>query len=292
MLQGVMAVWWVLTVASVVFVAVDVWRVTPEAGTLKWAFIILTIFTGPFGAFFYVLGCREPLRGTHEDYVATRWRQVLGSTMHCAAGDGLGIVVGAALGSVLATTFWTDFALEYVLGFGFGWLFFQAFAMRSMAGGSYSASLRMTFLPEFLSMNVLMAGMQLVMAGSMSLSTETHHPSQPGFWFMMSMALLVGFIAAYPMNWWLVANHLKHGMLTVRPARVERTAAPTGQPDREGAQGMVGMAGMPEKAVAAMPDGPVVPMPAGVSRGRKAVITALSLAILIVALLVARAIGM
>ena len=53
---------------------------------LKWAFIILTLFTGPIGAFFYVLGCREPLAGTHEQYVATRWRQVLGSTMHCAAG--------------------------------------------------------------------------------------------------------------------------------------------------------------------------------------------------------------
>lgn len=26
-----------------------------------------------------------------------------------------------------------------------------------------------------------------------------------------------GFIVAFPMNWWLVANHLKHGMMTVRP---------------------------------------------------------------------------
>jgi hypothetical protein len=41
-------------------------------------------------------------------------------------------------------------------------------------------------------------------------------PSQPAFWFIMSMALLVGFITAYPMNWWLVSHHLKHGMMTVR----------------------------------------------------------------------------
>ena len=32
------------------------------------------------------------------------------------------------------------------------------------------------------------------------------------------MGLLVGFVIAYAMNWWLVANHLKHGMMTVRPA--------------------------------------------------------------------------
>jgi hypothetical protein len=32
----------------------------------------------------------------------------------------------------------------------------------------------------------------------------------------MSMALLAGFVVAYPINWWLVARGLKHGMLTVR----------------------------------------------------------------------------
>jgi hypothetical protein len=31
------------------------------------------------------------------------------------------------------------------------------------------------------------------------------------------MALLVGVITAYPMNWWLVSRHMKHGMMTVRP---------------------------------------------------------------------------
>jgi hypothetical protein len=34
----------------------------------------------------------------------------------------------------------------------------------------------------------------------------------------MSIGLLVGFMTAYPMNWWLVTYHLKHGMMTVRPA--------------------------------------------------------------------------
>jgi hypothetical protein len=32
----------------------------------------------------------------------------------------------------------------------------------------------------------------------------------------MSTALIVGFVCAYPINWWLVANHMKHGMMTVR----------------------------------------------------------------------------
>jgi hypothetical protein len=112
MFDGVMLLWWILTIPSFLFVVIDVWRTTPESPVLKWAFVILTAFTGPLGAFFYVLGCREPLRGNHEQYVAARWRQVLGSTMHCVAGDGIGIVVGAAIGGVLTLPFWPDFLLE------------------------------------------------------------------------------------------------------------------------------------------------------------------------------------
>ena len=54
-----------------------------------------------------------------------------------------------------------DFLLAYVLGFGFGWAFFQAFAMRDMAGGSYLLSLRTASLLKLLSMNLLMTGMVL-----------------------------------------------------------------------------------------------------------------------------------
>src|SRR5436190_689208 len=51
-----------------------------------------------------------------------------------------------------------------------------------------------------------------------SPATASASSRSPSFWFVMSMGLLVGFIIAYPMNWWLVAHHLKHGMITVRPA--------------------------------------------------------------------------
>jgi hypothetical protein len=225
MLDGVMLLWWILTVPSFLFVAIDVWR-TPAATVIKWAFVILVAFTGPIGAFFYVLGCREPLHGIHEEYVSARWRQVMGSTMHCAAGDGIGIIVGSAIGAGLALNFWPDFLLEYALGFGFGWVYFQAFAMRYMAGGSYSKSLRMTFLPELLSMNLLMTGMLLTTRFSMRAITGGDDPTRPEFWFIMSTALVVGFAFAYPINWWLVANNMKHGMLTVRK---EPVSAPSGR---------------------------------------------------------------
>jgi hypothetical protein len=217
MLDGVMLLWSLLTALSLLFVVIDI-RTTPASPVLKWGFILLTAYLGPMGAFLYVLGCREPLPGMHERYVAMRWRQVLGSTMHCVAGDGVGILTGAVIASVFHLTRVTDVALEYVLGFGFGWSIFQALFMRGMTGGSYRRALSSAFFPELLSMNCLMAGMVPVMAIALASTPGSRDPSAPAFWFIMSMALLVGFITAYPMNWWLVSRHMKHGMMTVRSA--------------------------------------------------------------------------
>jgi Domain of unknown function (DUF4396) len=238
MLDGVILLWFVLAALAVAVVAIDI-RGTPESPVLKWGFVLLTAYTGVVGAFLYVIGCREPLPGTHEQYTAARWRQTLGSTMHCVAGDGVGILVGAVLSSLLGLTGLAEVALEYVLGFGFGWTIFQALFMRDAVGGSYPVALRRTFIPELLSMNLLMAGM---VPTAMTLRRHVElagDPAQARFWFVMSMALLVGFIVAYPMNWWLVANHLKHGMMTLRPKK--ETAGMVGMAMGSGGE-MAGMA--------------------------------------------------
>ncbi|WP_208430459.1 DUF4396 domain-containing protein [Methyloceanibacter sp. wino2] len=216
LIDGVVLLWFILTALSLIFVAVDI-RSTPENPVMKWAFVLFTAYSGPFGAFLYVLGCREPLPGLHERYVTARWRQALGSTMHCAAGDGVGILVGAVIGALVALPLMVDFALEYVLGFAFGWTIFQALFMGEMFG-TYWKALKGTFTSEFLSMNCLMGGMLPVSALAFQGNPNAHDPTQALFWFRMSLALMVGALAAYPMNYWLVAHHLKHGMLTVRPA--------------------------------------------------------------------------
>ena len=215
MLDGVMLLWFLLTAASLLFVAVDI-RSTPESPVLKWGFVLLTAYTGVFGAFLYVLGCREPLPGLHERYVAARWRQALGSTMHCVAGDGIGILAGAVLSSAFGISGLAEVALEYTLGFAFGWTIFQALFMRDMAGGSYLRALTSTFMSELLSMNLLMAGMVPTVMALKARIPSASDPTTPSFRFVMSIGLLVGFIFAYPMNWWLAAHHLKHGMMTVR----------------------------------------------------------------------------
>ncbi|WP_016910211.1 DUF4396 domain-containing protein [Streptomyces xiaopingdaonensis] len=214
LLDGVMLLWFLQVAIAVVFVAFDI-RTTPEATVMKWGFVVITLFSGLFGALLYVLSCREPLPGTHEQYVAAKWRQVVGSTMHCVAGDGIGILAAAVITDVLGLPRWADVLCEYAFGFAFGWSIFQALFMKDMFG-SYHESLSKTFLPELLSMNAVMGGMTAVMVPWMTNSPLHPSPAGPNFWFIMSMALCAGFLVALPMNWWLVDHGLKHGMMTVR----------------------------------------------------------------------------
>jgi len=105
-----------------------------------------------------------------------------------------------------------------------GGRFFQALFMRDMAEGSYFRSLKITFAPELLSMNFLMTGMLPTVMTLRKHTVTAGNLMTPNFWFVMSMGLLVGFVVSYPINWWLVANNLKHGMMTVRPANADAGA--------------------------------------------------------------------
>lgn len=68
-------------------------------------------------------------------------------------------------------------------------------------------------------MNLLMSGMLLTRFAARGLAGGDD-PANPRFWFILSIALTIGVVFAYPINWWLVTHHTKHGMLTVREKSV------------------------------------------------------------------------
>jgi hypothetical protein len=57
-----------------------------------------------------------------------------------------------------------------------------------------------------------MAGMIPVMVILMTRDMSAMEPTSARFWGVMSLATIIGGILAYPVNWWLVATGLKHGM--------------------------------------------------------------------------------
>lgn len=248
--------WFTLTALSVAYVAWDAFTNNPELTVMKWGWVLVTLYTGLLGAGLYVLSCKEPRPGAHEQFITPLWKQSVGSTIHCLAGDATGIIVAATITALLGLPMWIDLISEYVFGFAFGLFVFQALFMRDMAGGSYRKALRMSFMPEWLSMNMVMAGMIPVMvAGMMGRDMRAMEPSELRFWGVMSLGVIVGFVTAYPINVWLVWAGLKHGMGTKRALgkgghsveadrRAEAAdgrAQPVPAPSMSGMPGMEGM---------------------------------------------------
>ncbi len=169
-----------------------------------------------------MLSDKEPAPGTHEEFI----RQGVGSTVHCIAGDATGIIAAAAITGALGLPMWIDFIVEYSAGFAFGLFIFQSLFMKDMLGGSYPRAVRASFVPEWLSMNLMAAGMFPTMAFlMMGRDMRAMEPSEPLFWAVMSLGVIVGFTTAYPVNVWLVARNLKHGLMTSRPGTKGHSSA-------------------------------------------------------------------
>ena len=218
--EPILWTWFLLAALSTAYVAWDNFAAgNPEEGVMKWGWVLITVYMGPVALALYVLADKEPRPGTHEAFIRPLWKQGVGSTVHCIAGDATGIVTAAVVTAALGLPMGLDLVVEYVAGFAFGLLVFQALFMREMLGGSYRTALRRSFVPEWLSMNMMAAGMFPVMIVlMMGRDMRAMEPTEPLFWAVMSLGVTVGFATAYPVNVWMVAKGLKHGLMTARPA--------------------------------------------------------------------------
>ncbi|MCH9608523.1 MAG: hypothetical protein S4CHLAM45_11010 [Chlamydiales bacterium] len=216
MLDGMLYLWFVLTALSLLYITYDLIFVTPEAGVMKIGFWLVTLYTGPIGLFFYLITCKEPMPNTHEEFIKPLWRQALGSMVHCLAGDVTGILIAAIVIGFTPLSMPWEIAIEYFAGFLFGLFIFQSLFMKNMMGGTYFKALKVSFYPELVSMNMIMAGMIPTMVIWNLLDPTAQSPLSTHFWGKMSLASIIGGITAYYPNYWLVGSHLKHGMMTVR----------------------------------------------------------------------------
>lgn len=216
MTEILLGLWFVTVAVATAYVAWDAARNNPEMTVMKVGWVLVTLYTGLVGMALYILSCKETAPGEHEKFVAPLWKQGIGSLTHCLAGDATGIILAAAVTDTLGFPMWLDTIAEYAFGFAFGLLIFQALFMKSMLGGSYPTAVRRAFLPEWVSMNFVMAGMvpTMVILMSRDMTPGAMSATSLRFWGVMSLATLVGGITAYPINVWLVAVGLKEGMGT------------------------------------------------------------------------------
>src|SRR3954470_16067402 len=218
-----LAAWFVVAAFSTVYVAIDQFRNNPEPSVMRWGFILVTLYMGPLGLLLYVLADKEPRVGEHEQFTAPLWKQGIGSTIHCVAGDATGIILAAVITASLGLPMWLDLIVEYATGFAFGLFIFQSLFMKSMMGGTYWDNVKKSFVPELISMNFMMAGMGPVMSFlMMGRDMRAMEPTELLFWGVMSLGVIAGFTLAYPANVWMVKCGLKHGLMTDRKAHPAR----------------------------------------------------------------------
>jgi len=104
---------------------------------------------------------------------------------------------------------WT---LDFIAAFCFG-IVFQYFTIKPMRQLSPGQGLVAALKADTLSLTVWQIGMY----GWMAIVTfvivgHSLDKTGPVFWFMMQLAMLLGFALSYPVNWWLVRSGVKEKM--------------------------------------------------------------------------------
>ncbi|WP_235046500.1 DUF4396 domain-containing protein [Edwardsiella piscicida] len=123
-------------------------------------------------------------------------------------GEGMALVVPVTLlGSSLLGSWTLDFVLALCLG-----IFFQYWPARQMGQPRWVA-LKNAVKADVLSLICWQLGMYVWMAIALFLLFTPEMPRASAlYWFMMQIAMIVGFCSAYPMNKWLVSKGIKHAM--------------------------------------------------------------------------------
>lgn len=147
-----------------------------------------------------------------------QWTSIALSALHCGAGCTLADIIGewftayvpvTIAGSQLFGNWVLDFVLALIIG-----VYFQFYAIREMEKISIPVALSRAFKADFFSLLSWQIGMYGWMAiVYFILFPHSFLPKDTWqFWFMMQIAMFIGFICAYPMNALLIKLGVKKGM--------------------------------------------------------------------------------
>lgn len=142
------------------------------------------------------------MRGHGGGALSTSFHATVHCLTGCVIGEVLGLAIGVSLGLeplytiILATT------LAYISGFALGVL-----PVMKAQGLSFGAALKAIWIGEAISIGVMEIVMNTVdyHMGGMSAPSIFHWSFWQGFLF----AVPAGFVAAWPVNWWLLSRNIK-----------------------------------------------------------------------------------
>ena len=136
---------------------------------------------------------------------------------HCGAGCTLGDICAewihfAVPFTIAGVAMFGAWSIDYALAllFGIAFQYFTIVPMRHLPPGK---GLVQALKADFLSLTAWQVGMYGWMALMRFGVFGAEIPkTSPVFWFLMQIAMAVGFLTAYPVNWWLVKTGVKEKM--------------------------------------------------------------------------------
>jgi hypothetical protein len=145
------------------------------------------------------------------------WQSVLVGDTHCGAGCTIGDCIGEWLVfwaglSIAGSVLWANYAMDFACAYAVG-IVFQYFSIAPMRGLAGWAGIKAALKADTVSLVAFEVGMFAWMLFTNRVWFEPKlEPTTPAYWFMMQLAMLVGFLTAYAANWWLIRKHLKEAM--------------------------------------------------------------------------------
>jgi hypothetical protein len=136
-------------------------------------------------------------------------RSAFSATLHCLTGCSIGEVLGMVIGTVLG---WGNFAtivLAIVLAFFFGYALTMVPLLRS--GIALGAALPLAFASDTISITIMEIVdnlIILVIPGAMDAGLGNLL-----FWGSLAFALAIAFVAAFPVNRYLIARGKGHAVV-------------------------------------------------------------------------------
>jgi len=128
------------------------------------------------------------------------------ATLHCLTGCVIGEVAGLAIGVTLGLGTWPTIVLATLLSYVSGFTLGLVPVMRSQGTG-FLGALRIIWIGEAVSIGVMEIVMNYVdyRMGGMGAPSIAHWM----FWRGLLFAVPAGFLAAWPVNYWLIRRELK-----------------------------------------------------------------------------------
>ncbi|WP_040285947.1 DUF4396 domain-containing protein [Sporosarcina koreensis] len=175
-------------------------------------------FFGPIALVSYFKWGRIQAKDLNLDDSRGRSAKTFVSTSHCASGCSFGDALGVPI--VVLTSFriagsvlFAHYAVQFVLAYIFGILFqFASIYPMNKEQGKWHALIGAA-KADTISLIAFEVGMFGWMALVHYVLFQTPpEPTSPVYWFMMQIAMILGFATSYPANAWLIKRGIKEAM--------------------------------------------------------------------------------